>query len=563
MESADVKPEIPCNTETINENQKTRIQYSEKDNNVIEDIIENFEGGWILEELSKPNNGVNIREKRVWPKVAEEFNLRQNKEVTPEQLRRRYNCNKSIHKKKKISNDHDLGESLLPENVIDLVKSYLTETESVSPEFLSTPRSNLSNVRAEQFLAKSSIEIKSVWSALLLHVLRDLIQARYLMEDGILLLRGHGDSSSCATKVESSTVSEGETKEDILPEINSEQSNEKALKSDFVQDAIQKLLEGIKKYLYIEQFLEKSLLHESDVINCDFSSEMVVTELKTEVPELTSQDQKESLIETNEVLTSDIEVDFDEDLDFQVDYNDSENENNEEETLWEPDSQNLDEYLVNKENESATKSRRKIKRKRIKSNGDGESPKKRGRKKKVEADENGNFTCEHCGEIFQNKRKFSAHMRKHLNDYVIRCDLCNKGFEYKSQYELHLRKHTGERPYRCHICAAGFTQKNVLTDHLRTHTGEKPFKCSQCFLEFSQRSNLRSHMTIHSGEKPYKCDLCSKSFRLKDSWREHQSVHTGVKAFKCDQCPKEFRVKGKLRKHLRKQHNVTVFTKGQ
>ena len=74
-------------------------------------------------------------------------------------------------------------------------------------------------------------------------------------------------------------------------------------------------------------------------------------------------------------------------------------------------------------------------------------------------DENGNFTCEHCGEIFQNKRKFSAHMRKHLNDYVIRCDLCNKGFEYKSQYELHLRKHTGERPYRCHICAAGFTQE--------------------------------------------------------------------------------------------------------
>ena len=86
------KPDIStinAEGETDELSYQSRAKFTSEDNLLIQDIIYNFEGGWIERELSKPNNGVQIRENRVWSKVAEEFNKRRGKRVSADQMRRR------------------------------------------------------------------------------------------------------------------------------------------------------------------------------------------------------------------------------------------------------------------------------------------------------------------------------------------------------------------------------------------------------------------------------------------------------------------------------------------
>jgi len=517
----ETKTEIEDTNETV-ENVGGRTRYSTKDNIVIEDIIANFEGGWIQRELNTPNNGIQIREKRVWAKVANEFNKRQNKSITADQLRKRHNCCKSFHKNKLSASN-----SQSYDDVISFIK-----VQKNSPidllELAKNPES-LSNQRAEYFLAKSNIEPASVWSALLIHVLKDLIQARYLVEDGILML-----DNRQLREIKNSSDKNENTSEPLR--FNNAQNNIENL-----QEAEDKILEGIKKYSYVEQFLDKSIRHQDDITHYKFIERDISNDLKSDNLAFSKNSSNEII---NDSAYEDVPIiDYTPDIDLKQDI-DEDRENQDlkiKDIIYQP------KVKLKKER----KSPKNLNKKSLKA----------GAKRRKFGEDGSSITCEHCGETCDTKRKFYNHMRKHLQDNAIICDVCNKGFQYKSQYELHVRKHTGERPYRCHICAAGFTQKNVLVDHLRTHTGEKPFKCEECHLEFTQRSNLKSHMTIHSGEKPYKCEICHKSFRLKDSLREHESLHTGVKAYKCDHCLKEFRVKGKLRKHMRKQHNITDFSK--
>ena len=77
----------------------------------------------------------------------------------------RHNCCKSFHKNKLSASN-----SQSYDDVISFIK--VQKTSPIDLLELAKNPESLSNQRAEYFLAKSNIEPASVWSALLIHVLK-------------------------------------------------------------------------------------------------------------------------------------------------------------------------------------------------------------------------------------------------------------------------------------------------------------------------------------------------------------------------------------------------------
>ena len=318
--------------------------------------------------------------------------------------------------------------------------------QTTDPEFLSLSKSNLSNTRAEHFLLKSNLEPVSVWSAILIQALRDLIQARYLVEDGLLMLRNEKHLVD-QRKIHETLVHEVEDLKNsgVSEDLSIRNTNIPNIEIDEdlvlhniqgLHNAINKVIEGIKKYSNIEKLIEISIENEEEIAKFSYINNG-------------NMELKDEYLKDSEYLSSDNEGGIVENLpnfDLKDDISDN----------WDPVKNEFKSDLFPDQDTEETNSPRPEKRKRPANSKLGKA---RGKRRKFE-DNVASITCEHCGEVCNTKRKFYNHMRKHLQDTAIICKVCNKGFQYKSQYELHFRKHTGERPYRCHICAAGFTQVN-------------------------------------------------------------------------------------------------------
>ena len=110
--------------------------------------------------------------------------------------------------------------------------------------------------------------------------------------------------------------------------------------------------------------------------------------------------------------------------------------------------------------------------------------------------------CKVCGEVADNKRKLTAHMRdvhNEIPDFV--CSICKKNFQTLAALVIHRRSHNPPIDYTCPVCEKKFTKLYYLKIHLYTHTGEKPFKCEQCDCGFASLSRLNRHMWIHKEDR--------------------------------------------------------------
>uniref|UniRef100_A0A182Q7D0 C2H2-type domain-containing protein n=1 Tax=Anopheles farauti TaxID=69004 RepID=A0A182Q7D0_9DIPT len=140
--------------------------------------------------------------------------------------------------------------------------------------------------------------------------------------------------------------------------------------------------------------------------------------------------------------------------------------------------------------------------------------------------------CMVCGEKFQSRDVWVAHLAVHTVERPFQCHICLAQFKTKYVQQNHIRTvHENVRSYRCPICVEPirmFKSKRTLEDHMRYHTGERPFVCCICKITFSSGSVHRNHMyRVHREmrKKDRRCNYCGKVFDRILDLKRHQTSY--------------------------------------
>ena len=210
-------------------------------------------------------------------------------------------------------------------------------------------------------------------------------------------------------------------------------------------------------------------------------------------------------------------------------------------------------------------------------------------------------TCEHCGSVFTNKRKFNAHVKGHTNPDVYKANArnmwmekikencrCNLGFTSKKSHIEHYKivhekyqecakcsklvRDLGERGHRCEKpkpatpkkgstcpeCGKYYERELSMWYHINATHSKTPVACEICGKVFKSKIHMKSHMKTNHDEKTA-CVHCGKQVQ---NMKEHiGSVHTADynKPFKCDHCGKGFVDNRKLRDHMNIHLNMKPY----
>lgn len=145
--------------------------------------------------------------------------------------------------------------------------------------------------------------------------------------------------------------------------------------------------------------------------------------------------------------------------------------------------------------------------------------------------------CEQCGLELSTIRAYYWHFRKQHPDKT------------RTQYFL------GNNKYMCEICGRFFQKADILEDHILTHTGVKIYKCDRCGKEFNTNLSLTIHMKIHDAKrKRHACPVCGKTFLRSNNLKRHEYLHTGLRPFACDLCGKCFPTNSERKTHVEHAH---------
>ncbi|XP_023031914.1 zinc finger protein 585B [Drosophila willistoni] len=134
------------------------------------------------------------------------------------------------------------------------------------------------------------------------------------------------------------------------------------------------------------------------------------------------------------------------------------------------------------------------------------------------------YRCQKCGQIFDRVYSILRHERDvHRNPENYECNDtdCRRVFDTKRGYSIHMKKH---------VKRLGSTVKMVKTDPTKPPTtsptpGNFPCPMKHCQKTFQTRAQLAYHKITHSGEEFY-CIICSKRLSSRSNMRRHiRTVH--------------------------------------
>lgn len=185
-------------------------------------------------------------------------------------------------------------------------------------------------------------------------------------------------------------------------------------------------------------------------------------------------------------------------------------------------------------------------------------------------DANSSYTCDECGEYFDQRPKLEEHKRQHMNAKPFACQLCDARFETTSLLFNHTRVHiaAGEQLKKviqtCRLCQQQFKDKEKLQRHfVDSHAGERPYKCDECDASFTRSFTRDYHKRrIHGGqlERSFTCDVCQKAFTDIVNMRKHMNFSHRLPRVECNLCGKSLKNAGCLVKHMQVRHTTVERT---
>ncbi|XP_025831304.1 zinc finger protein 420 isoform X4 [Agrilus planipennis] len=185
--------------------------------------------------------------------------------------------------------------------------------------------------------------------------------------------------------------------------------------------------------------------------------------------------------------------------------------------------------------------------------------------KKVIDDEKA--SCKECGKKFVRHTNLKRHLMSHSEIKPYQCEKCSKRFNRRDHLSTHMKLHFRKNKFQCEICKCSFSRADHLAKHqVSKHNigniviSEKKFKCEICQKGFTTEKYRDIHMKGHMGENTYICKTCEKTFISKSHLTEHMKFHNDhCKKFLCSECGQRFIRNDYLVIHMRRHRGEKPF----
>lgn len=135
------------------------------------------------------------------------------------------------------------------------------------------------------------------------------------------------------------------------------------------------------------------------------------------------------------------------------------------------------------------------------------------------------LVCEECGKVFTNTFSLKCHIeamhrRVEREDIVFKCNYCDQKFKA----HMDLVEHNKIHRTKCEHCGKVFESRRRMVAHRTQVHGEKKIVCEVCGKAYRSKLLLHQHMHIHTGIKTFVCEYCpdNKAYAKLTSLRKHQ-----------------------------------------
>ena len=290
----------------------------------------------------------------------------------------------------------------------------------------------------------------------------------------------------------------------------------------------------------------------------DLSNEAVY--IKTELQDEDEHANSDNYFENTNVNNEHPEIDYDNpvlsevtqikrenpEIGAQKELQNKKNPKNNEHFEYEPDIQEYDNENFEEGNEGYD------------NNENIESTEDLGSEDQFNKDPDNNTTCSYCLVEFISVNELEEHAKIHANkENPYSCNVCGNTFDEFIKRKAHMLIH-GPKNYKCDTCSFASYQVGNLKRHLSSHTKKPSFICKLCFKIFYDKEDFRNHnIASHAvkneplyEDRPYSCPHCDKKFKDKSALTVHKVVHFD-KRFVCTDCPKSFHRSTQLRIHMK------------
>ncbi|XP_058056468.1 gastrula zinc finger protein XlCGF57.1-like [Anopheles bellator] len=115
---------------------------------------------------------------------------------------------------------------------------------------------------------------------------------------------------------------------------------------------------------------------------------------------------------------------------------------------------------------------------------------------------------------------------------------------------------SSSKVYDCPSCPKRFLSKATLRKHLLTHperskAADRAYECPQCNKHVMGKRELERHLMSHANMKSFVCRSCGKQFTRKDKLQRHERTHQRDRRFACPNCNARFARGEALESHMR------------